>query len=141
MKKRTGKKSDLVCGACGSVAPIFRPSMKGREVGHVKHMYCSTCGTERPFIEHTAHGAVEKFWTLEAINNEPEYDVALSKGCRTYSVESGEFIELEEQIGLFTDAKLSMYEDVKRNDKVNTLINIIEARGYKIHVLEDNRPK
>lgn len=141
MKKRKGNKSDLVCGACGSVAPIFRPSMKGREVGHVKHMYCSTCGTERPFIEHTAYGAVEKFWTLEAINNEPDYDVALPKNAKTYSLKSGEFIELEEQIELFTDAKLSMSEDVKRKDKVNTLIEIIEARGYKIHVLEDNRPK
>lgn len=140
MKKRKGSKSELVCGACNDVAPIFRPSRKEREVGHIKHMYCSVCEQERPFIEHTAHEGVEKYWVLEGMRNVSDYDVEFSKGARIFNKELGEFLELEEQIKLVSEAKLAVPTDAKRADRLNILMEVIELRGNNIHLLEDNRP-
>lgn len=135
MKKRAGKgKSNLVCGACRDVAPIFRPSMRGREVGHIKHMYCAKCGVERPFIEHTAD-KIETMWALEAIDSSKELGLL----TRMYNSNTGEFLTQEEQ----TEMLIGICKELEAEGlewKVDLVCRMLVDRGYVVHVLQDFRP-
>lgn len=41
----------LVCPICGLRMPIYRRHSKRKMAGHVKTMFCVSCGEERNFIE------------------------------------------------------------------------------------------
>lgn len=51
MRKRPMTYRDYFCQECGLRLTVPRPVGRLRGEGHVKHMYCVSCGKTRGFVE------------------------------------------------------------------------------------------
>ena len=55
MRKKTVKKQ-LKCLKCGDIATIHRKVNRNKKAGHLKGLYCVTCGKK------TKHEELSRFW-------------------------------------------------------------------------------
>lgn len=124
--------STVACPNCNTRINIGRKIGQLRESGHIKDMYCSSCGKFTPHIENPAD-KIESYWILKDIHNINKF----LKYVRIYNVNENAILFPEEELELIN----SVFEEDEEFDSTIFIDEIEKGDAYNIVALRHPRGK